>query len=136
MAGWLGVVSAEHVRQAVALGIGQAGHGKRAPLARMHAGDLLLYYSPVERLGDGVPLRQFTAFGTVADDEIWQVEERGFQPYRRRVAYESVRPVGVDEVRNRLQLTAAPNWGYQLRRGVVPLADADVAVLREAMLVA
>jgi EVE domain len=136
MAGWLGVVSAEHVRRGVSLGIGQAGHGKRAPLARMRAGDTLVYYSPVERLGTAAPLREFTAIGTVADEEIWQADEGEFRPFRRRVSYEAVRPVPLDEVRNHLDLTSAPNWGYALRRGVVPLTDSDVAVLRSAMVAA
>lgn len=48
MNAWLGVVSAEHVRRAVDLGIAQIGHGKRAGLVRMKAGDVLVYYSPVE----------------------------------------------------------------------------------------
>jgi hypothetical protein len=132
MGAWLGVVSAEHVRRGVGLGIAQIGHGKRPGLARMKAGDTLIYYSPVEKLGDGTPLRQFTALGTVADDEIWQADEGDFRPFRRRMRYEEVRPVPLEEVKDRLQLTAAPNWGYQLRRGLVPLEEQDVAVLRTA----
>ncbi len=37
-------------------------------------------------------------------------------------------------MKDRLRLTAAPNWGYQLRRGLVPLDEEDVAVLRNAFL--
>ena len=55
MNAWLGVVSAEHVRRAVDLGIAQIGHGKRAGLVRMKAGDVLVYYSPVESMGDRDP---------------------------------------------------------------------------------
>jgi hypothetical protein len=130
---WLGVVSAEHVRRGVNLGIAQIGHGKRAGLARMKAGDTLVYYSPVERLGDGTPLRRFTALGTVADDEIWQADEGDFKPFRRRVRYEHATPVDVESVRNLLLLTASPNWGYQLRRGLIPLEEADVQILRSRM---
>ena len=83
MTAWLGVVSAEHVRRAISLGIAQIGHGKRAGLARMHAGDTLVYYSPVERLGDGVPLRSFTAIGTLSVDDFWQADEGDFRPFRR-----------------------------------------------------
>ena len=133
MAGWLGVVSAEHVRRAVELGIAQMGHGKRAGLARMHDGDTLVYYSPMERLGDGTPLREFTALGTIADDEIWQADEGDFRPFRRRVRYAEVAPLPLADVKDRLHLTASPNWGYQLRRGLVPLDDADVEVLREEL---
>lgn len=132
MAGWLGVVSAEHVRHGVGLGIAQIGHGKRGGLARMHAADTLAYYSPVERLGDSAPLRRFTAIGTIVDDEIWQADEGDFMPYRRRVAYEQGRPVPLEAVKDRLRLTSSPNWGYQLRRGLVPLEDADIEILRAA----
>jgi EVE domain len=132
--GWLGVVSAEHVRRAMALGVAQIGHGKRAGLARMHAGDRLVYYSPVERLGDRTPLQAFTAVGVVADDEIWQADEGDFRPYRRRVAYEPrTVPVPLQALKGELELTAAPNWGYGLRRGLVPLSGADVERIRRAM---
>ena len=93
MNAWLGVASADHVRRAVALGIAQLGHGKRAGLSRMHVGDTLIFYSPVERFGDGIPLQHFTAIGEIADDEIWQADESGFRPFRRRVRYADTAPV-------------------------------------------
>ncbi len=134
MSAWLGVVSAEHVRRGVSLGIAQIGHGKRAGLARMHEGDTLVYYSPVEQLGDSSPLRQFTAIGTIADDVIWQADENGFMPFRRKVRYENADPVCLDGVKELLTLTSTPNWGYQLRRGLIALDPDDVGVLRAAML--
>jgi len=134
MQAWLGVVSAEHVRRGVSLGIAQIGHGKRAGVARIREGDTLVYYSPVDRLGDSAPLRQFTAIGTVAADVIWQADEDGFTPFRRRVRYETAHPVSLNQVKRLLSLTSAPNWGYQLRRGLVALGADDVAVLRAAML--
>ena len=133
MTAWLGVVSAEHVRSGMSLGIAQIGHGKRDGLARMKAGDILVYYSPVEHLGDRTPLRQFTAIGTVADDVIWQADEGDFKPFRRRVRYDDTQPVLLEDVKPALRLTSTPNWAYQLRRGLVLLDVADVAVLREAM---
>jgi len=131
--GWLGVVSAEHVRRGVSLRIAQIGHGKRAGLARMSRGDTLVYYSPVQRLGDSAPLRHFTALGVIADDEIWQADEGDFRPFRRRVRYEATRPVPVQDVKALLALTSTPNWGYQLRRGLIPLDPPDIRVLRHAM---
>lgn len=130
---WLGVASAEHVRRGVRLGIGQIGHGKRAGLARMGAGDTLIYYSPVERLGDRDPLRRFTALGRVVDDEVWQADEGTFRPFRRRVAYRELNGVDLAEVRSALELTSSPNWGYALRRGLLPLSEADAATLTAAM---
>lgn len=99
----------------------------------MHAGDTLVFYSPVEHLGDKTPLQHFTAMGDIADDEIWQADEGNFMPFRRRVHYADTMPVELASVRGMLHLTAQANWGYQLRRGLVPLDDHDVNILRAAM---
>ena len=132
MTAWLGVVSADHVGRGVSLGIAQLGHGKRSGLARLHRGDWLIYYSPKTSMRDGEPLQQFTAIGEVVDDEIWQADEGDFQPFRRRIRYLSdARPVAVANLT--LELTSEPNWGYQLRRGLIPLSDRDLATIREAM---
>lgn len=131
---WLGVVSAEHVRRGVGLGIAQIGHGRRSGLARLHAGDHLVYYSPRERLGDPVVLQQFTAIGEVADDEIWQADEGDFRPFRRRVHYETdSHPVALADVADALELTSQPNWGYQLRRGLLVLSARDYQTVHAAM---
>lgn len=131
--GWLGVVSEAHVRRGEELGIAQLNHGKRSGLARLRAGDTLVYYSPTRQRADRVPYQCFTAIGIVPDDDIWQADEGDFKPYRRRLAYLPARPVPLEEVRSRLHLTAEPNWGYQLRYGLVPLDVHDVEVLGEAM---
>ena len=132
---WLGVVSAEHVRRGVALGIAQIGHGKRTGLARMRAGDRLIYYSPRERLVDAAPLKAFTAIGTVVDDVIWQADEGDFKPFRRKVDYDQkARTVLLAEVQDDLELTRAPGWGVQLRRGLLPLSLDDADLLARRML--
>ena len=131
MSAWLGVVQADHVRRGVSLGITQLGHGKRIGLAKLQADDWLVYYSPKTSLTDGAPLQQFTAIGQVADEEIWQADEGMFQPYRRRVRYLDARPVPIAGLA--LDLTAQPNWGYQLRRGLIPLSDGDLTKIKEAM---
>lgn len=133
MNSWLGVASAEHIRRGVALGVAQIGHGKRAGLVRLHAGDTLIYYSPVERLGDRTALQQFTAIAEIADGEIWQADEGDFKPFRRRARYLDTVPIGLAAVRHRLHLTEEPNWGYQLRRGLIPLDEHDADLLRSAM---
>lgn len=134
MTWWLGVVTRDHVRRGVALGIAQIGHGKNAGLARMRAGDGLVYYSPRSSLDSTTPLRAFTAVGTVADEEVFQADEGEFRPWRRRVAYDpSAREVPVDELRHELDLTRGPNWGYALRRGLLELSAADARRIAEAM---
>ncbi|MGH3427809.1 MAG: EVE domain-containing protein [Terriglobales bacterium] len=133
MSAWLGVVSRSHVVRGVGLGIAQVMHGKRAGLARMRPGDWLVYYSPRTAYPDGDPLKAFTAIGRIADEEIWQADEGDFHPYRRRVDYLDIaRELPLSEVSAELELTAQPNWGYQLRRGLIPLSDADVGIIRDA----
>jgi hypothetical protein len=132
---WLGVVSADHVARGVALGIAQIGHGKRAGLTRMRAGDGFAYYSPRPSLASQEPLRAFTAVGTITDEEIWQHHEtEQFQPWRRRVTYEqTVRQVPLAEMAAVLELTRTRHWGYALRRGVVPLSRRDFELIRGTM---
>jgi hypothetical protein len=135
MTHWLGVVSRDHMRRGVALGIAQIGHGKRAGLARMQPGDWLVHYSPRTSLGTGGALQAFTAIGVVADEELWQADEGDFRPWRRRVTYcdgtvdTPIRPL-VDS----LELTSTSNWGYQLRRGLLELSEHDFTVIRGAMI--
>lgn len=57
-----------------------------------------------------------------------------FHPYRRRVEYEQdTREVPIATVKDELDLTAVPHWGYQLRRGLIPLSEHDLDVIRRAM---
>jgi hypothetical protein len=131
---WLGVVSRNHVRRGVTLGIAQTNHGTRAGLARMSEGDSIVLYSPKTAYPDGDPLKAFTAIGRIADAEIFQVEERDFRPYRRRVTWHDATEVPITDLNGQLELTAGQNWGYQLRRGLLQLSDHDLAVIRAAML--
>jgi hypothetical protein len=94
----------------------------------------LVYYSPHHRLGEHSPLQAFTAVGRLPDDEIWQADEGTFRPFRRRADYRrDARHAPLADLRDRLDLTADPHWGYLLRRGLVPLTDHDLALVHEAM---
>ncbi|MGW5187793.1 EVE domain-containing protein [Kribbella sp. NPDC004138] len=134
---WLGVVSADHTQRAVDGGFIQLNHGKRYGVARLRKGDGFAIYSPTERYGEKTPLRAFTALGVVADDAPYQAEPmsmgaRGtIEPWRRRIEFLPVRRAALRDFE--LKLTRQANWGYQLRRGLVPLDPDDFAVLREAM---
>ncbi|MGW1343218.1 EVE domain-containing protein [Kribbella sp. NPDC002412] len=134
---WLGVVSAEHAQLAVQHSFIQLNHGKRPNVARLHQGDGFVIYSPTDRYGDRTPLRAFTALGIVADTEPYLAEPmemgaRGtIRPWRRQVDFVKVRPVPLRELD--LQLTRQPNWGYQLRRGLVALSVEDFEQLSAVM---
>ena len=85
---WIGVVSREHVRLGVKGGFIQLGHGKKAPLQRLHAGDVLVMYSPRTAYPDGEPLQAFTAMGVVSTGKVYQVQmTEAFKPYRVDVRF-------------------------------------------------
>ena len=134
---WLGVISADHTRRAVDGGFIQLNHGKRYGVARLRQGDGFAIYSPTERYGEKSPLRAFTALGVVADEAPYQAEPMSMgargtvEPWRRRIEFLPVHRAPVREVD--LKLTQAPNWGYQLRRGLVPLDPEDFEALRAFM---
>lgn len=131
---WLGVVSRDHVLRGVEKGIAQIGHGKATGLRRMSAGDGFVYYSPRDAYPKGAPVKAFTAIGRVADDEVWQADEGEFKPWRRRIDYEpGVVQVPISDLSDRLDLTAKPNWGYALRRGLLELSAKDFALIHAAM---
>lgn len=130
---WLGVVSRDHVQRGVALGIAQIGHGGKAGVARMQAGDGLVFYSPRVSLDAPIPLQAFTAIGWIADDEVYQADDGGFRPWRRRVAYRPATEVPLQRLRADLELTQGPNWGHQLRRGLVELSERDFDRIAVAM---
>jgi hypothetical protein len=53
----------------------------------------------------------------------------GFVYYSPRDAME----VPIADLRDRLALTAKPNWGYALRRGLIELSAEDFALIHAAM---
>ncbi|MFF1816973.1 EVE domain-containing protein [Kribbella sp. NPDC058245] len=136
---WLGVVSADHTRRAVAGGFIQLNHGKRPGVARLRRGDGFVIYSPTDLYGDKTPLRAFTALGIVADTEPYQAAPMDMgshgtvQPWRRHITFAEVVPVALTEVKDALHLTTQANWGYQLRRGLVPLTPQDFTTLQRFM---
>lgn len=131
---WLAIVSRDHVKRGVDLGIAQIGHGKRAGVARMHAGDWLIYYSARASLTSKEPLQAFTAVGQISEGPVWQADEGDFNPWRRSVTYvEGAADAPIGPLTQKLELTSVPNWGYQLRRGLVELTERDFRTIRTAM---
>ena len=131
---WMGVVSRDHVRRGISLGIAQIGHGKRAPLARMKPGDWLIYYSPKQDAESKVPLQSFTAVGEILDDEIWQADEGPFKPWRRHVRYIDSQDAPIIPLLPLLSFTHdRKNWGFSLRFGLIPITETDFATIVQAM---
>ena len=128
---WLGVVSKDHVLKGVDGQFAQVCHGKEGPLKRLKKGDWLVYYSPKQSMSGAGGLQELTAIGEVRDDCVFQYEmNEDFKPFRRMIDYvANAKPLRIDAVKSKLDLTAAPNWGYQLRLGLLELSEADFKII-------
>ena len=132
---WIAVASADHVATGRELGIMQVGHGKGAPLKRLHAGDRVAYYSPVREYGGKQACQAFTAIGVVRDDRIYQADMGGgFQPFRRDVDFLAAHEAPIRPLLDALSFTRGNNnWGYAFRFGLLKVTADDMALIAHAM---
>ena len=132
---WVAVASAEHVATGRALGIMQVGHGKGAPLKRLHAGDRVAYYSPVRVFGRKDLCQAFTAVGGVRDERVYQGDMgNGFHPFRKDVDWLPSRDAPIRPLLDVLSFTQGKtNWGYALRFGLLKVTETDMDVIIHAM---
>lgn len=132
---WIGVASRDHVKAAIEGGFAQAGHGKMAPVKRLKRGDLLLYYSPRERLNAGEQVQAFTAIGRVEDDEPHRaIQSECFEPFRRKVFYYQAQDAAIRPLLQELSLTRDQlAWGMLFRRGLFKIDEEDFRIIARAM---
>jgi hypothetical protein len=132
---WIGVVSRSHVQLGAQGGFVQLGHGKRAPLERLRAGDGLVMYSPRTSYPSGEALQSFTAIGIVTSGEIYQVETSpDFRPYRVDVSYLECREAPIKPLVERLSfIRSKTNWGAAFRFGQLKIPAYDFALIACAM---
>jgi predicted RNA-binding protein len=135
---WIGVVSKNHVARGVVGGLAQLGHGKRAPLARMKAGDWLIYYSPKIAMDGDEPCQAFTAIGVVKTGEIYEGNMGGgFVPNRLDVDYQQCVDAPIRPLIEKLAFIEDPKrWGYKFRFGHFEIGEADFLLIAAAMGVA
>lgn len=135
MADWIAVASAEHVEIGRRLGFMQVGHGKGAPLKRLHAGDRVAYYSPVRVFGGKDFCQAFTAIGTVRDERVYQGDMGGgFQPFRRDVDWFDAQEAPIRPLLESLAfIDGKTNWGYAFRFGLLKVSADDMDVIAAAM---
>jgi EVE domain len=132
---WVTVASADHVAIGRAGGFIQVGHGKRAPLARIHSGDRVALYSPAQQVGARTPLQAFTALGVVRDGEPYEADMgNGFMPFRRDVAFVQADAAPIRPLLDALGF-AQPraSWGAKFRYGLFTVSDDDLRVIARAM---
>jgi hypothetical protein len=132
---WVATVNLDEVLLGVEGGYAQADHGTDTRLRRLARGDGLVLYSPRAAKGAARPLQQLTALGAVDDDEPHRVEAApGVHPWRRRVAYEEVRPVPVRPLVPMLGFVGdEQRWGLPFRGGLLEVTAGDFGVLAGAL---
>ncbi|MEP6873234.1 MAG: EVE domain-containing protein [Burkholderiales bacterium] len=135
IANWIAVASAEHVAIGRAQGFMQVGHGKGAPLKRLHTGDRIAYYSPVRVIGTKDACQAFTAIGTVRDERVYQgVMAGGFEPFRKDVDWLDAAEAPIRPLLDALSFTVGKsNWGYAFRFGLLKVTADDMALIAKAM---
>ncbi|TLD83291.1 EVE domain-containing protein [Helicobacter sp. MIT 11-5569] len=88
---FIGVASKNHIEIGQTGGFCQLCHGKAAPLQKMRKDDKIIYYSPKLSMESQTPYQAFTALGTIADENVYQVEMfAGFFPFRRNVLWSAI----------------------------------------------
>ncbi len=132
---WVGVASKDHVLKGVEGQICQLGHGKLAPLRRLHPGDRIVYYSPNERIRAGAPIQAFTAIGVIKDGEPYKFDAGGgFVPYRRDIKFFDAVDAPIRPLLEKLSFTKGrPSWGSALRFAVFEITKADYSLIAKAM---
>ena len=132
---WVAVASAEHVAIGRAQGFMQVGHGKGAPLKRLHAGDRIAYYSPVRVFGTKDACQAFTAIGTVRDERVYQGKMAdGFEPWRKDVDWLDAAEAPIRPLLDALSFThGKANWGYAFRFGLLKVTADDMTLIARAM---
>jgi len=132
---WIGVVSREHVQLGVKGGFIQLGHGKKAPLQRLHAGDALVMYSPRTAYPDGEPLQAFTAIGVVSTGKVYQVQmTEEFKPYRVDVRFLKAKEAPIKPLIDALSfIKSKTHWGAAFRFGQIKIPAEDFKLIAKAM---
>lgn len=132
---WVNTISREHVLLGVEGGFTQADHGSPTRLAKMAAGDGIVFYSPRTAMRSGDPLQEFTAWGTFTADPIYQVEQTpDFHPWRRRIDFHPVTPVPIRPLLGDLSFIPDPSkWGMVFRRGLFEIPRVDYELITGRM---
>jgi len=132
---WIGVASRSHVQIGVKCSFIQLGHGKKAPLQKLHAGDGLAMYSPRTDYPDGEVLQSFTAIGVVTSGEIYQVEmSSGFRPFRLDLQFHKCREAPIRPLIDELSfIKNKTHWGAAFRFGQLEIPALDFKIIAKAM---
>lgn len=130
------MASKDHVKTGIAEGIAQACHGKASPLKRMRKGDFVIYYSGKQSFGKPEKCQEFTAIGTVKDDEVYPFQMTAdFCPFRRNIEFFESVDVSILPLINDLDfIQNKKSWGYPFRFGFFEIKEHDFNLISSLML--
>lgn len=133
---WIIVASKDHVRTAVANGIAQACHGQNMPIKRMKKGDLIIYYSGKQTMGQSKKCQEFTALGKVSDDEVYEIKvSEDFCPSRRNIKFVECKDTPIISLIDNLDfIQNKKSWGYPFRYGFLEIGQHDFKLISTQML--
>lgn len=133
---WIIVASKDHVKTGIAAGIAQACHGKASPLKRMRKGDSIVYYSGKQSFGKPGKCQEFTAIGTVKDDEVYSFQMMpDFCPFRRNIEFYESKDVSIIPLIDDLDfISNKKSWGYPFRFGFFEINEHDFKLISSKML--
>lgn len=133
---WINVISKNHVLRGLKEGITQSGHGKEAPLKKMHQGDWIIFYSPKQSIEGDEKLQAFTAIGRLPDDDIYQFEmTSSFKPFRRKVDFKKTKEILIHPLIEKLDfIKDKKRWGYMFRFGLFEISEKDFKTISNVML--
>lgn len=132
---WIACISKNHSEIAVAENIIQVCHGKKSPLTRMSKGDFLVIYSAKKEINGVEKVQEFTAFGRVDDELIYQVQmNENFKPFRRKVTFFESENTSILPLIHRLDfIPNKQSWGFPFRFGFLEIPSSDFIQIADAM---
>jgi len=134
---FIAVAPRERVAAAATAGYIEVSQGRAAPLARLHEGDVVLFYSPREADTGGPALQQFTAMAEVGPGGVFEGEPRhaiAERPFRRSGTYRQVQPAPIRPLLDALDfIRDKKHWGVALRYGFVQISASDFRHIAQAM---
>jgi hypothetical protein len=102
----------------------------------MQPGDQVVLYAPKLVYGSPEPCQRFIGLGAVADEDVFQANvSADFQPFRRKVHYESVQEAPIQPLLENLSfIQNKTHWGYPFRVGCFAIPATDFEHIRQALM--
>ena len=131
---WVNIISHNHVLKAVEGEFIQADRSQGEGLGQLTKGDKVLFYSPRTSFRKGRLLQEFTALGTVEDEEPYLFELNQNNVSRRKMWYTSSCQTPIKPLVEHLSfLPDKEKWELPFRKGLFEIPVTDFTRIAQAM---